>query len=478
MFIDREAELDFLNAILERRHPTPAQFILLYGRRRVGKTALLRHWAECSGLPYTYWSAEKGPAALQRRELFTRLLGLASLEGAAFDSWTSCWQAIAGYLAGRRHILILDEFPYAATADPATLSSLQHAWDHIFKESQVILLLCGSHVHTMELLQAHQSPLFGRFTGQWHLLPLPFAALREFFPTWSAEERVAAYAIVGGIPAYMEWLNPALTLRDNIQQVILAPGSMFTSEPTLLLYDEIAEPGTYLAILKAIGAGCHTLADISNAALVGKTHLSAYLARLQELRLVERRLPITIPPARRRLAKVGRYHLADPYFRFYFRFLHPFRDELPYRREQLLPALYDNLRAFVGGTAFEELCRQWIVDQARAKKLPFTIQEVGSHWSSTVQVDVVAINWPDRHILLGECKWQEDEALDRAVVRELIEDKAPKVLQQLPSEGRWQVHYALFARAGFTAAACAYAKKAGALLVDLEQLDADLGAHS
>ncbi len=155
MFVDRQAELAFLNSILERKRPTVAQFVLLYGRRRVGKTVLLRHWAEQTGVPHTYWAAEKEPAALQRRKLFARLLGVEPARAATFDSWADCWQAIAAFLrstasvpvADRRHILILDEFTYAVESDPAMLSSLQHAWDQQFKNSQVVLVLCGSHVH-------------------------------------------------------------------------------------------------------------------------------------------------------------------------------------------------------------------------------------------------------------------------------------------------------------------------------------------
>ena len=476
MFVDRQAELAFLDSVLERKRPTVAQFILLYGRRRVGKTVLLRHWAETSGRPHTYWAAEKEPPPLQRRKLFARVLGVEPARAATFDSWADCWQVIAASLSDRRHILILDEFTYATEADPAMLSSLQHAWDQQFKTSQLVIILCGSHVHAMETLQARQSPLFGRLTGQWHLQPLPFATLHEFLPTWSAEERVAAYAVVGGVPAYLEWLDPERSLSDNIREVILAPGSMFIAEPTFLLYDEVREPRTHLAILQAIGAGHHTLADIANAALVGKGHLSAYLARLRELRLVERRLPVTIPPARRRRSRRGRYHLCDPYFRFYFRFIAPHHAELTYRPERVLPLIREGLRAFVGQTTFEELGRHWIAEQGKAGHLPFEPEEVGSHWSRQVQVDVVAVNWRERAILLGECKWGQ-ERVGRNVVRELIEEKTPKVLPDLPNAGAgWTVHYAFFARAGFTGAACSLAQAHSALLVDLDTLGRDLQA--
>ena len=478
MFVDRQSELTFLDSILERKRPTEAQLVLMYGRRRVGKTVLLRHWAERSGVDQTYWAAEKEPAALQRRKLFTRLLGLETSQATTFDSWADCWQAVAAFIGDRKRILIMDEIPYAVASDSAMLSSLQHAWDHLFKQSRIIMVLCGSHVHTMETIQTRQSPLFGRFTGQWWLQPLPFASLREFLPNWSAEERVAGYAVVGGVPAYLEWLEPDLSFSDNIRDVILAPGSMFVAEPTFLLYDEVREPSTHLAILKAIGTGNHSLSDISNAALVSKTHLSAYLARLREIRMVERRLPITVPRPRRRRARTGRYHLTDPYFRFYFRFIAPYQDELAYKPEKVLPRIHDGLRAFVGSTAFEELGGQWIATQGQAGNLPLEIDEIGTHWSRTVQVDVVALNWTEHKVLLGECKWGTDP-IKRSVVRDLIENKTPKVLKDLPPRSdAWQVHYAFFGRAGFTDAARAEAESVGAELVDLTRLDTDLSQDS
>ncbi len=336
MFVDRQKELEFFDNILTRQRPGPAQLILLYGRRRVGKTALLLHWVAQHDIPHTYWAAEKEPANLQRRKLYARMQSIPIRQAPIFDSWAELWQAVANILGQQRHILILDEIPYAADADPATLSALQHAWDQLFQGSNLVIVLCGSQVRAMESLQLHQSPLFGRMTGQWHLQPLSFSTLREFFPRWTAEERVAVYAIVGGIPAYLNWLDPNLELSKNIRQVILAQGGMFLAEPTFLLYDEVREPQSYLAVLKAIGLGNHTLRDISNHTMIATSHLSAHLSRLRDLKMVERRLPATMPPARRRRSRQGRYHLRDPFFRFYFRFIAPFHDYLPYDMDRAL----------------------------------------------------------------------------------------------------------------------------------------------
>jgi hypothetical protein len=473
MFVDREQELAFLNSLLKQPR-SPAQMVLLYGRRRVGKTVLARRWAEQSGLSTFYWAAERETAPLQRRKLFARILDVPMSQAPTFESWADLWTAFAAQIADRPHILILDEVPHAAEADPAFLSALQHAWDQHFKHSKLILLLSGSHVHTMETLLARGSPLFGRFTGQWHLQPLTFSALHHFLPRWSAEQRVAVYAILGGVPAYLERLRPEASLTDNLREAILSPGSIFVAEPDLLLFDEVREPRVYHAVLQAIGSGAHTLDEIANAALISKTHLSAYLTRLQELRFVERRLPVTVPPGKRASSRMGRYHLADPFLRFYFRFIAPQRDEIGYHVERTLQDIQDQLRAFVGSTAFEALCREWVSRAGQAGQLPLDVQHVGAHWSRQVQVDVVAVNWREKALLLGECKWGT-EALSREVVTELVEDKTQRVLKVLPEEGRgWAVHYALFARAGFTAAARTLAQTHKAVLVDLKQLDREL----
>ena len=391
-----------------------------------------------------------------------------------FESWADVWNAAAELVSEQKRILILDELPYAAEADPAMLSALQHAWDHHFKNSNLILVLCGSQVHTMETLLSHQSPLFGRMTGQWHLQPLTFSSLREFLPDWSVEERVAAYAIVGGIPAYLEWLDPNRNLTQNIREVMLSPGSMFVAEPTFLLYDEVREPNIYLAVIKAIGQGAHTLNDISNASLIGKAHLSSYLRRLQELYLVERRLPATVPIRGLRKSRMGHYHLSDPYFRFYFRFLSPFHDTLTFDPDRVLAQVKGGLRAFIDQTAFEQLSREWVIGQGKKGQLSFEPEVVGSHWSASVQVDVVAINWHEKQILLGECKWGLD-GIDRQIVRELIEQKMPKVMAGLPDGGTdWHVHYAIFSRGGVTQAALAELQKYGGISVDVEMLDKDL----
>ncbi|WP_165774747.1 AAA family ATPase [Candidatus Viridilinea mediisalina] len=165
MFINRTQELTFLSSLLTRERPGPGQLVLLYGRRRVGKTALLRYWATQCGVAATYWVAERELPTYQRRRFYARLLGVPLEQAPIFATWPDLWQAVARHLEGRAHIIMLDELPYAVEADPTILSALQHAWDHHFQHAQVRIFLCGSQVHAMETLLTGSSPLFGRMTG-------------------------------------------------------------------------------------------------------------------------------------------------------------------------------------------------------------------------------------------------------------------------------------------------------------------------
>jgi AAA+ ATPase superfamily predicted ATPase len=246
--------------------------------------------------------------------------------------------------------------------------------------------------------------------------------------------------------------------------------SIFRTEPFFLIGDVIRrETQTYEAVIKSIATGNKTPQEIGNALGVSSSYLSPYLKQLEELHLVKRHIPALTPPERREITKTSQYHLIDPYLRFYFRFIAPNAELVEQDLSKVLwQRISDQFRAFVGMTTFEDLCREWVLIKARAGKLPFIPEVVGSHWSSNVQVDVVAVNWHEKAILLGECKWGTD-AVRRTAIRELI-DKGSKVI---PDE-EWQITYAYFARAGFADAAREEAQKINAILLDLETLDKDL----
>lgn len=469
-FVGRHRELEELNRIISQRG---AQFILVYGRRRVGKTTLLLNWAEQSGKPYIYWVANRDTPAQVRLGYMRAVWRWAHPESQSvprFDTWEDAFETTTQLVGDQPVILILDEFSYATESDPSLASHLQAAWDHLFKDSNITIVLSGSHIGMMVDLMGYQAPLYGRFTAQLPIDPLPFAALRDFLPHYTAAERVAVFAVTGGVPAYLERFDDRRSLTENLRDLFMQRTSIFRTEPFFLIGDVIRrETQTYEAVLKSIAAGNRTPQDIGNTLGVSSSYLSPYLKQLEELHLVRRRIPATTPPERREKTKTSQYHLTDPYLRFYFRFIAPNADLVEQELGQILwDRISDQFRAFVGLTAFEDLCREWVLVQARAGKLPMVPELVGSHWSADAQVDVVAVNWHDKTILLGECKWGVD-AVGRSVVRELV-DKTPKVV---PGEG-WQVYYVYFARAGFTDAARKEAQTVGAMLIDLETLDNDL----
>ncbi len=475
-FVDRQEELAELNVLLNSAGQGKSEFIIVYGRRRIGKTTLILHWAEQSKPAALYWVARRETPDATRYSLARALWRWAYPEVVdpqppRFDSWEPLLEQMARMIGEQPVIIIFDEFSYAAESDPSLPSHIQSAWDHLLKDKPITLVLAGSHIGMMVDMLGYHAPLYGRFTGQLALSPLPFAALTDFFPDYSAEERVATYAVLGGVAGYWERFDAGQSLVDNIQQHLFRRMGFFRSEPMVLISDLVRETRHYEAVLRAVANGDHTPAEMAKTTGISSPNLGPYLKRLVELGFIKRRLPATIPLPQRRTTTRSRYHVSDPYLRFYFRFMDPHLDLIEQKQTKLLwERIKEQFRAFIGMTTWEELCREWVREQARQGALPFAVELVGSHWSAEAQIDVVAINWREKAILLGECKWGLP-VVNRKTIRELV----GKASQVVPG-AEWQVHYAYFARSGFTDAARVEAQKLNAILVDLERLDNDLRA--
>jgi len=481
MLIDRERELSELNGLLQSTRPG---FLAVVGRRRLGKTTLLVHWARTSGHPYIYWVGSHFPSETLLTQFSRQVWQHANPDKKAprnfrYDSWSEAFEALAeACQEERRHIVILDEFPYAIHSEPALPSALQNAWDHHLKFSNICLVLCGSQVGMMERLLGADAPLYGRMLGPLRVRPLPYSASSEFFPKYNVDQRVAAYAILGGVPAYLEQFTDELSILENLRRNLFRETGLFRTDPDYLIGEQVRDLKVYQAVLSAIALGARKPAEIAlQSDLPQRSGVDPYLAQLVEMDYVRRELPATIHPKKRQNSRTSRYVLADNYLQFYFRFV---RSNLDLIAQQLYDEveirISEQLRAFIGMTAFEELSREWILSRARAGKMPFRVEQVGSHWGGGVQVDVVAINWREKKLLLGESKWLA-EPIRRHIVRELIETKTPRVLKQLPEEGNgWIVHYAFFSRSGFTDDARSLSNAHDTLLVDLARLDNDLRA--
>ena len=470
-FVARERELALLDDLY---HRPGAQFLVLYGRRRIGKTSLLTHWGvEIQG-PYFYWMATQTSATNQLRHFSQALFqflnpGTASTPTFSYPSWDAALAEVARLAARQRVVVVLDEFTYVMQADPEVPSLIQKAWDLHLKQSQAFLVLMGSLAGIIQRTALdYQSPLYGRATARLKLQPLGFGALTALLPRYNSEQRVAVYTITGGVPAYIELFDDRLNILQNLQQRIITPTNVMLSDAVFLLHEQLDEPRNYVAVLEALAAGYHTLTDITTMAGIERSNITKYLSVLRELGYVDRLTPATV--RRPEQSRQGRYVIVDPYLRFYYRFLAPHRSAIEQGRvRQATSLLYDHLIDFIGTHTFEELCREWVAVKAEMGELPFLPEQTGSYWSKTAQVDVVAVNWRTRDILLGECKWGK-----QAVARDVVETLRRKTADVLPPQVDWRVHYALFARAGVTPAARAAAQEHGAQVVTLAELEADL----
>ncbi len=464
-FVDRERELAALEQLwIEAERE--AQLVVVYGRRRIGKTALLRRFTQ--GKPTVFWTAERTSAARLLGGLSRALWRYAHPDlppeaDFTFASWEQALQYAAQLARKQRLALIIDEFPYAAEAVPALPSLLQRLWDETLARTHLFLVLCGSSISMMEQqVLGYRAPLYGRRTGQLLLRPLTFADARRFFPAYSPVQQVTAWAILGGMPAYLRQFSDRRPIMVNIRERILEPSSFLYYEPRFLVYAELREPRTSLAILEALATGHHRPSDIARVTGLERGLVSRTLSTLRDLHLVEREVPVTEPYPHK--SRKGRYRISDAFLRFWFRFVWPFQDRLDVGETAAAEeALREQLPAFVGH-AFERLSQEWLRHQGAAGRLPFEPDRIGEWWDRQGQVDVVALNWAERVILLGEAKW-----LNRPVGLEVLESLKRRGNRAVPDPS-WTVHYILFSRSGFTTELRRRAESERLMLVSLEEM--------
>ena len=456
-FVDREDEL----ALLERAWTSgKAELFVVYGRRRVGKTALLRRFAQ--GKPGAYWVAAITSEATLRRSFTQAVEG----ERAAFayDDWGGAFLAARGDPATRR-LLVIDEYPYLAGAVPGVGTVLQAVWDEVLEDSRLMVVLCGSHIGMMEReAVSYRAPLFGRRTGQIRLRPLPPWGVAAMLPGYGAAAVVETLATLGGVPAYVRMLEQDRSIANNLERLALDPNGVLHQEPVFLLREELHEPRSYFALLQAIAAGNTRLNEIAQAAGVERASASRYLATLIDLGVVERTVPVTeLHPEK---SRKGLYIIADGFLRFWFRFVAPYGSLLATGQTAVVRARLDRDLAGFVAPLFEQLSREWIVGAAAAGTLPLTLRAVGRWWTRHAEIDVVALG--EEGVLLGECKWST-RPVGMAVLSALRarSELFRGEIGMAPDEPVW---LALFSRSGFTPDLVAEAKAEGVLLVTAEDV--------
>jgi hypothetical protein len=434
-FYNRGRELDALETAFES---AGHDFYVVYGRRRVGKTELLK--AFCADRPHIYFLAAQEAEHRQREKFVQTVADHFEDRVPRIDGWEDAFDYLGEKLAAEQRIVVVDEFPYLVAENNSLPSYLQSFVDDQLQETDSMLVLCGSSVGTMESeVLGHESPLYGRRTGQIDLQPFSFRQASEVIG-YDFEDAIRSYAITGGMPMYLVLFDYDRSLGENVRSQILSPTAILYNEPEFLLRTELRNPARYMSILEAVATGHTTPNEIAGATGVDSGPLSKYLQTLRRLRLLDREVPVTASPKQ---SKRSRYRVADEFLRFWFRFVEPNRSSI----EEAPAVVYEGtieptLPDYVA-TTFEDVCREAVWAAIRGGALgPYS--EVGPWWYGEEEIDVVGLAPEDDRILLGECKWTTDP-VDHSLVSRL-QEKAASVRWGPDSRSE---EFAVFSKAGF-----------------------------
>ena len=466
MFVNRHQEL----AALERMFQSEvAEFFVLYGRRRIGKTELLLQFCKNKRSIYFLASQLRERDHLQQlTEIARHVINDPLLQSLAFNDWESALIYFAQQAQEERLVLVLDEFQYLCEDNAALPSLVQRFWDLYGKNSKLLLILCGSQVSFMEReVLAERSPLYGRRTGQLRLMSLSYRDSGSFFPQYSAQEKLIAYGILGGIPAYLNQFALRTSnysdrmLEQHIKDELLTPQGYLFDEVNFLLRTELREPRTYASLLRAIAGGATRLNEISQRVGLDSTSVNKYLSVLRELGLVKRETPVTDRAPQK--SKRGLYKIADNYIKFWFRFVLPNQSLIESGNIELVyeQMIAPNLSHYMG-EIFEDICRQYI-RLYWGEKLKVAPKQVGAHWASNLEIDVLTENIDESHYF-GECKWW-NAPVGANVLNHLIENAS-----KVPNQWQRNPRYILFSANGFTDALKQRAETEEVFLIETNDL--------
>ena len=455
MFIGRKQELQFLE---KQYSGTGGKMVVLYGRRRVGKTETLHEF--CKGKPHVFYSCREISDKLQLRSFSERMLR-EKIPAAdyirEFADWESALKSVLQLPYGnQKKLLIIDEFPYMCKGNDSIPSILQTLWDECLKDENVMLVLCGSAMSFIEKeLLSEKNPLYGRATGIYKMDAMGFYDAAQFFPTYSHRDQIMAYAVLGGIPHYLRQFDPALSLEENIKQNILTKGCVLYSEVEFLLRQELRETTLYNSIIEAVALGCTKLNDISVKSLVDDTSkTSVYLKNLIELEIIKREFSVDDGIKERAKTNRGLYRLTDNFFRFWYAFVFTNISELESGdvdgvfNYSVKPVLHE-----FASLAFEDVCREYVRELQKSGKLPFRYKTMGRWWGRTTvrrkdstevqetEIDLLAVSSKSDQYLVGECKFK-----GRPLSYADYLDTAAKLM---PQQEKADFYYYLFSESGF-----------------------------
>lgn len=459
--IGRERELQQIEKLYMS---SKFEFLVMYGRRRVGKTTILQEFA--SHHRVIFYSAQEKNDSLNLSD-FSKVVQN-YFEGhyiAPFSSWEDAMSYITKKGKDVRTVLVIDEFPFMAGTNPSIKSIFQHEIDHHWKEQNIFLILCGSSVSFMiNDIMGYESPLYGRSTASMEVLPFDYYDSAKFFPDYSREEQLIAYGILGGIPRYLNAFSQNHSLQENIESEILENGAFLNDEPMMLLKMELREPNVYNSILEAIARGYNKITEIADCIHEEKGKCSKYMTTLLTIRLVEKRVPCGEPEK----SKKTIYALTDNFYRFWYHYI--FSNKSYYEMlgaPDAAKEIAEGISDFMG-LAFEQICKQYLIRQAKLRKLPFIPAEIGKWWGNNPSikaqddVDILALNRNRTEAIFCECKFTS-----RPMPMEEYEDLLTAA-DAFPKE--MKKHFMFISKSGYTEPVKRRAAREEAVLLSVEDL--------
>ncbi|GAB7093931.1 ATP-binding protein [Halolamina litorea] len=429
-FVNREVELDQLRDCYDSE---TADFVVIYGRRRLGKSELVRQ-SIVDRDDAIYYQAVESTAQNQLEQFVDAAAGqFPSLQNVRRD-----WETLLEALGEQDAVVIIDEFPFLIEEDESLPSRLQRVWDLELQETGMTLVLVGSSISVMEdKVLSGSAPLYGRRTATIDLKPLSITDVRQFFPEYDPETAITAWSIYGGTPYYLQTIDPDQELGRNVRQTILSERGLLYSEPEFLLRTELRQPNTYFSILRALAHGRRTPNEIAGMAGVNSGSLSTYLQKLRRLRLVERHIPVTESPTS---SKRGRYRIAAPLFRFWFRFVYGNQDQLRLLDEDAFEKLVAPELADYVSPLFERLSQQ-----ALPALVDRQFRHIGQWWFKEHELDVLGLTTDG--LVAGECKFTS-QPVSEGVLADLERTASEVRWAGEPADGK--TLYVLFSRSGYT----------------------------
>ncbi len=404
MFIGRTYELNLLEKCYKSNQ---SEFVVLYGRRRIGKTELLKTF--CKDKPAIFYTALQITDAMQL-EKFSAVISDYFDEGKynrQYRDWDSLFAFIANQIKpSQKLVLVIDEFPYAVENNIGLPSVIQKYWDHALKDIPFMLIISGSSVSFIENeVLGSKNPLYGRATSIYKLSELSFEDARAFMPELSVNEQVEYYSVFSGVPHYLNQIDPQLSLRDNIKNSILQTGSILFSESEFLLKQELREVSVYNAIIEAIAMGNTKSNDIAMCTGVAVTRLPYYINSLLNLGIIEREYPVTLKTKERSKSRFGLYKIANDFFRFYYRYIYPYNSEISEGAADIIidDIIVATLSDFTAKT-FEKVAYQYIWALNIQGRLAYRYTKIGRYWHKDTEIDLLGFNHK-RQYLFAECKW-------------------------------------------------------------------------